>query len=404
MPVDFAAKHTAMLWILPVGATLVGMKVARRIDLPHLLQQKSFFLFGPRATGKSTCVAQQLADRAEVIDLLDSETFFKFSNDYKQLEAIVAQSQHRIVVIDEIQKLPQLLNDVHRLIERRGTHFLLTSSSTRKLRRGGVNLLAGRAWEAQLFSLTYHELPQFDLERYLFFGGLPAVYLSAKPAEELRAYVSTYMRQEIQEEGLVRRLPAFTRFLHTMALSNGEILNYAKIANDCQTAPSTVAAYVQVLADTLLAAPLPPWLAAKKRKAVRTSKLYFFDTGVARAFAGIRSIERNSNFYDKSFEHFIWMELRAWLSYTRREEELSFWRTRHGYEVDFLIGSEVAIEVKASKSVSSRDLKGLRALAEEGICQKFYLISQDSLNKKYEQFHALHWRTFLDQLWEDKLL
>ncbi len=219
---------------------------------------------------------------------------------------------------------------------------MLTGSSTRKLRRGEVNLLAGRAWEAQLFPLTYHELPQFDLERYLFFGGLPAVYLSAKPAEELRAYVSTYMRQEIQEEGLVRRLPAFTRFLHTMALSNGEILNYAKIANDCQTAPSTVAAYVQVLADTLLAAPLPPWLAAKKRKAVRTSKLYFFDPGVARALAGIRSIERNSNFYGKSFEQFIWMELRAWLSYTRREEELSFWRTRHGYEVDFLIGSEVA--------------------------------------------------------------
>ena len=363
-----------------------------------------FFLLGPRATGKSTCVAQQLAERAEVIDLLDSETFFKFSNDYRQLEATVAQSQHRIIVIDEIQKLPQLLNDVHRLIEQRQMHFLLTGSSTRKLRRGGVNLLAGRAWEAQLFPLTYHELSQFDLERYLHFGGLPAVHLSAKPAEELRAYVSTYMRQEIQEEGLVRRLPAFTRFLQAMALSNGEILNYAKVASDCQTAPSTVAAYGQILEDTLLAAPLHPWMRAKKRKAVRTAKLYFFDTGVARALAGLSSIERNSSLYGKSFEHFIWMELRAWLSYTRREEELSFWRTRHGYEVDFLIGSELAIEVKASKSVSSRDLKGLRALAEEGSCQKFYLVSQDTLNKKYEQFHALHWRTFLDQLWEDKLL
>ena len=383
---------------------LLGMKLARHIDLPSLLQQKSFFLIGPRATGKSTCVAQQLATRAEVIDLLDSETFFKFSNDYKQLEAIVNKSQHRIVVIDEIQKLPQLLNDVHRLIEMHGTHFLLTGSSTRKLRRGGVNLLAGRAWEAQLFPLTYNELPQFDLERYLYYGGLPVVHLSSSPAEELRAYVSTYMRQEIQEESLVRNLPSFTRFLQTIALSNGEILNYAKIANDCQAAPSTVAAYVQILTDTLLAAQLPPWRAAQKRKAVRTAKLYFFDTGIARALAGIRSIERNSSFYGKSFEHFIWMELRAWLSYTRREEELSFWRTRHGYEVDFLIGSEIAIEVKASKSVSSRDLKALRALSEEGICQKFYLVSQDTLNKKYAQFHALHWRTFLDQLWANKLL
>ena len=232
---------------------LRGMKITRHIDLPQLLRQKSFFLFGPRATGKSTCVAQQLAGQAEVIDLLDSDTLFKFSNDFKQLEAAVTASQHRIVVIDEIQKLPQLLNDVHRLIERQGTHFLLTGSSTRKLRRGGVNLLAGRAWEAQLFPLSYHELPQFDLERYLYCGGLPAVYLSTTPAEELRAYVSTYMRQEIQEEALVRRLPSFTRFLQAMALSNGEILNYAKIANDCQTAPSTVASYVQILADTLLA-------------------------------------------------------------------------------------------------------------------------------------------------------
>lgn len=380
------------------------MKVARRINLPHLLQQKSFFLFGPRATGKSTCVAQQLAEQAEVIDLLDSDTFIRFSNDYKQLEATVTQSQHNIFVIDEIQKLPQLLNDVHRLIERQRVHFLLMGSSTRKLRRSGVNLLAGRAWEAQLFPLTYHELPQFDLERYLYFGGLPAVHLSTIPAEELRAYVSTYMRQEIQEEGLVRRLPAFTRFLQTMALSNGEILNYAKVANDCQTAPSTVTAYVQILVDTLLATLLPPWRAAKKRKAVRTSKLYFFDTGVARALAGIRSIEHNASFYGKSFEHFMWMELRAWLSYTRREEELSFWRTRHGYEVDFLIGSEVAIEVKASKYVNRRDLKGLRALAEEGICQKFYLVSQDNLNKKYEQFHALHWQTFLDYLWSGKII
>lgn len=387
-----------------IDAMLDCMKVARRIDLPHLLQDKSFFLFGPRATGKSTCVYQQLADQAEVIDLLDSETFFKLSNDYKQLEAIANQSKHSIIVIDEIQKLTQLLNDIQRLIEMNGVHFLLTGSSTRKLRRGGVNLLAGRAWEARLFPLTYHELPQFDLERYLFFGGLPAVHLSTKPAEELRAYVSTYMRQEIQEEALVRRLPAFARFLQAMALSSGEILNYAKIANDCQAAPSTVSAYVQILTDTLLAAPLPSWQQAKKRKAVRTAKLYFFDTGVTRALAGIRNVERNSSFYGKSFEHFIWMELRAWLSYTRREEELTFWRTRHGYEVDFLIGSELAIEVKASKSISPRDLKGLRTLAEEGICQKFYLVSQDSLNKKYGQFHALHWRTFLDQLWEDKLL
>ena len=255
-----------------------------------------------------------------------------------------------------------------------------------------------------MFPLTWHELSQFDLERYLHFGGLPAVYLSTQPAEELRAYVSTYMRQEIQEEGLVRRLPSFTRFLQAMALSNCEILNYTKIASDCQTAPSTVAAYVQVLEDTLLATLLPPWVVAQKRKSVRTAKLYFFDTGVARALAGITNIERNSNFYGKSFEHFIWMELRAWLSYTRREHKLTFWRTRHGYEVDFLIGSELAIEVKASANTSVRDLKGLKALSEEGICKKFYLVSQDRMNRKQDIFCFVHWQTFLRELWGGHLL
>ena len=258
------------------------------------------------------------------------------------------------------KKLPQLLNDVHRLIERQRVHFLLTGSSTRKLLRGGVNLLAGRAWQARLFPLTKDEIPQFNLERYLHYGGLPSVHFSTQPEEELRAYVSTYLQNEIQQEGLVRKLPAFTRFLQVMALSNCEVLNYTKIGNDCQIAPSTITDYVQILEDTLLGSLLPPCTASRQRKATRTAKFYFFDTGVARTLADIERIERNSSLYGKSFEHFICMELQAYLSYTRQRHQLTFWHTRHGYEVDFVIGSELAVEVKAANKVSRRDLKGLQ--------------------------------------------
>ena len=188
-------------------------------------------------------------------------------------------------------------------------------------------------------------------------------------------------------------LPAFTRFLQAMALSNGEVLNYTKIGNDCQVAPSTVTEYVQILEDTLLGSLLLPCTASRQRKATRTAKFYFFDTGVARTLADIERIERNSSLYGKSFEHFIYMELRAYLSYTRLRHELMFWRTRHGYEVDFVVGKQLAVEVKASKTVSRRDLKGLRAFAQEGICQKFYLVSQDRLDKKYDNFYAVHWET-----------
>lgn len=380
------------------------MRVARRLNLPELLEQKSFFLFGPRAVGKSTLIEQQLTGRATLIDLLDSATFQRITNDYSELAAVVENSAHTIFVIDEIQKLPQLLNDVHRLIERQRVHFLLTGSSTRKLQRSGVNLLAGRAWQAQLFPLTKHEIPQFKLERYLHYGGMPAVNFSAHPEEELRAYVSTYMQNEIQQEGLVRKLPSFSRFLRVMALSNGEVLNHTKIGNDCQVAPSTVTEYVRILEDTLLGSLLLPCTASRQRKATRTAKFYFFDTGIARTLADIERLERNSNLYGKSFEHFIFMELRAYLSYTRQRHQLMFWRTRHGYEVDFVVGKELAVEVKASNTVNRRDLKGLRAFAQEGLCKKFYLVSQDRLDKKYESFFALHWQTFLQRLWHNELL
>jgi predicted AAA+ superfamily ATPase len=378
------------------------VKITRYLHLPKLLAKKSFFLFGPRATGKTFLIREQLADRAFIIDLLRSDLYLRLSGSPSDLEALIAaHGPCSVVVIDEVQKVPQLLDEVHRLIESKGLKFLLTGSSARKLRHGQANLLAGRAWQANLFPLTWRELKDlpFTLDRYLRYGGLPTVYLSQDPQEELHAYVNTYLHEEIQAEGLVRRLPQFARFLRVAALSSGQVLNFASIGNDAQVPPSTVREYYYLLEDTLLGFMLPPWTKSRKRKAIATAKFYLFDTGVTHTLAGTESLDRNSDLYGRSFEHWLAMELRAALSYHRIHKELFYWRSTHQQEVDFIVGDEVAIEVKASKRVSDRDGRGLRALKEEGTIKRFYLVSQDPVEMVKEGIQRVHWQTFLSRLW-----
>jgi len=379
------------------------MELERLLNLPDLLTRKSFFLFGPRATGKSTLIKRQLSETATVIDLLDSRLYLRLLSSPHDLESII-YSGHKtgIVVIDEIQRIPELLNEVHRLIENKKITFLLTGSSARKLRRGKANLLAGRVWESRMFPLTWKEITDFNLDRFLHYGGLPAVYLSNYPDEELDAYVNTYLKEEIMAEGLIRKLPPFSRFLRSIALASGERINFTKLANDCQVPPSTVTEYVGLLNDTLVAFLLPAWTESRKRKAISTAKFYFFDPGVTHMLAGTKTLDRNSHLYGKSFEQFIGMEIRAYLSYRRKKRELAYWRSTHGYEVDFLIGIETAIEVKASQKVSGRDLRGLKALKEENIFKNYILVSQDPINTRDDNFQALYWEKFLDDLWADK--
>ena len=379
------------------------MELQRILNLPNLLSRKSFFLFGPRATGKSTLIKQQLSASATVIDLLDSRLYLRLLNSPHDLESIIhSDNKSGIVVIDEIQRVPELLNEVHRLIENKKLTFLLTGSSARKLRRGKANLLAGRVWEARLFPLTWKEIPDFNLERFLRYGGLPPVYLSKYPDEELDAYVNTYLKEEIMAEGLIRKLPPFSRFLHAAALLNGEMINFSKLANDCQVPPSTVTEYVGLLEDTLVGFLLPAWTESTKRKAISTGKFYFFDPGITHTLAGTQTLDRNSDLYGKSFEQFIGMEIRAYLSYKRRKLQFSYWRSTHGYEVDFLVGRETAVEVKASQKISQRDFKGLKALEEEKIFKNYILVSQDPINTRDNNFQALYWKKFLDNLWAGK--
>jgi predicted AAA+ superfamily ATPase len=380
------------------------MKIERFVSLPDSLTKKSFFLFGPRATGKSTLIRDQLTETATVIDLLDSRMFLKLSGAPHELEAIIAADPRKIIVVDEIQRIPDLLNEVHRLIEKNRIRFLLTGSSARKLRRGQANLLAGRVWQANLFPLTWREIPNFDVDRFLRYGGLPAVYLSDYPEEELDAYVNTYLKEEIMAEGLIRNLPPFSRFLRSAALANTEVINFTKLANDCQVPPSTVTEYISVLEDTLVGFLLPAWIDSKKRKAIRSGKFYFFDPGVTHMLAGTETVDRNSQLYGKSFEQFIGMELRAFLSYKRKKMGLSYWRSTHGHEVDFLIGQRTAIEVKATRRVVESDFKGLNALAEEGVFEDFFLITQDSIATRNGQCRAMYWEQFLTDLWAEKII
>jgi uncharacterized protein len=384
------------------------MNFKRKLNLPELLKKKSFFLFGPRGVGKSYLIRATLSEKAFVINLLQAATQIRLQQNPSELEQIILADSKgaEIIVIDEIQKIPILLDEVHRLIEESQTRFLLTGSSARQLRSGGVNLLAGRARIANLFPLTYLEIGDetFDLDRYLRYGSLPAVWKSEEPEEELDAYLQTYITQEIKAEGAVRKIPAFVTFLQAAALSNGQLLNYANIAKDGGVSPPTIASYYQILEDTLIGFQIQPWKHKTSRKSVSTAKFYFFDPGIVNAIAGTRLLDRNSNIYGELFEQFIALELRAYIDYSRIKMPLRFWRTEDKKEVDFIVGDELAVEVKSAKKVKESHLRGLKALQSEGIIKKYFLVSQDPVDRLADSILCLHWKSFLSRLWSGEFI
>ena len=380
------------------------MFVKRTLALKPLLSKKSHFLFGPRGTGKSSLIKHELGEQALVVDLLHTETYLRLLENPSQLESMIALDQKPFTVIDEIQRAPELLNEVHRLIENKQIRFLLTGSSARKLKRHGVNLLAGRARQAELFPLTYHELSNFNLSHYLQYGGLPMVVLSDEPEEDLSAYVHTYLEEEIKAEALVKKLPAFSRFLQLSALTSGKTLNFSGIASDAGVSSITLREYYQILEDTFLGFLIPPWQHSIKRKPVATARFYYFDTGVKNKLAKISAIPEYTDLFGQAFEQFIAMELRAYLSYSRKKIPLHFWRTTEGHEVDFIVGEQVAIEVKGAKKISSKQLKGLQLLMEEKKMKHYYLVSQDPIASKQNGIFVLPWENFLKRLWDGKVV
>lgn len=379
--------------------------IQRYLDLRAQLQRKSHFLFGPRGVGKTFLLRETLRE-AVVIDLLRDEVFSRLIRNPSMLSEMIPKDDSQIVVIDEIQKIPALLDEVHKIIEEQRITFLLTGSSARKLRRGGANLLGGRAWEMNLFPLTSHELGEsFDLYRYLSYGGLPHVLLSQYPDDELRHYIKLYLREEIQAEGLTRRFDHFVRFLDFAALTSGDELNYESLGSDSGVPARTVASYYEVLEDTLIGFRVPPFQGSRKRKAIKRSKFYLFDVGVTGALTRRGVLQEQSELLGKAIEHLIAMELRAYLSYTSSDLPLAFWRTETQHEVDFIIGEDLAVEVKATQRVSDSHLKGLRTLGQEKIVAKRILVSRDPVRRvTSDNIEVIPIREFLRELWSNALV
>lgn len=311
----------------------------------------------------------------------------------------------RIVVIDEVQKLPAILDTVQRLIQRRKLTFLLTGSSARKLRHGGANLLAGRAREANLFPLTSREIDGFDLIRLLNHGGLPELYDSSEPDEDLASYVSTYLREEVTAEAVTRNVGAFAEFLDVIALSNGQEVNYEGFASDLQISPATLKNYLQILEDTLIGFRLPGYVRTIKRKAISRAKHYLFDLGVARFLARTGEIREGSKAFGDAFEHFVILEVRAYLSYARKSVPMQYWRSLSQFEVDLVLGDEVAIEINGARQIGDKHLKGLRALREEGLLRRYLAVSRDPAERRTaDGIEVLPWQLFLDRLWSGEII
>lgn len=373
--------------------------VERILDLPSLIQKKSHFLFGPRQTGKSFLIRHTLRG-VRVYDLLDHAIYLALGQRPGRLGEELRPGD-RVVVIDEIQRLPELLNEVHRLIEARGIRFLLTGSSARKLRRGGVNLLGGRARTRYLHPLTARELgSRFDLPRAVERGTLPSIYFSDNPRADLEAYAGSYLQQEIVAEGASRNIPAFSRFLRVAAHCNGTIVNFTNVANDAQVPRTTVYEYFEILRDTLILHELPAWRQSKKRKPLASSKFYFFDVGVTAALQGRRLRPRTPEF-GAGVETYLMHELVAYRDYVSGEP-LSYWRSTSGFEVDFVLGDHTAVEVKAKETISPQDLKSLRALAEERKLKRYLCVSLEARPRHFEGIELLPVGEFLEALWGEE--
>ena len=363
-------------------------------------ENESVFLWGARQTGKSTLL-KMLFPEVRYIDLLKSDEFARYSRRPALLrEELSLLPEGELVIIDEIQKLPALLDEVHWLISNHHLRFILSGSSARKLRRSGVNLLGGRAIRKHLYPFVSAEIPDFDLVKACNNGMLPRHYLVDNPANRLHAYVGDYLLQEIKAEALTRNLNTFTRFMEVAALSNGEILNYNNIASECGVSAPTVKEYFSILEETLVGYIIPAFTKNVKRRVTQSPKFYYFDVGVANFLLKRTALSPGSPEFGHAFEHFIIQELIAYIGYFRPLQNLSYWRTSSGYEVDAIIGNaEVAIEIKSSGEVQSHHTKGLKAFSEEFPDCRLTLVSLDKYPRRINNIEVYPVSEFLKRLW-----
>ena len=353
--------------------------IERIAQINNKLEKKSLFLFGSRQTGKSSYIKNQLTEPQLSWSLLDNELYRDLSMRPSLLRNTLKARKinEGVVVLDEIQRLPDLLNEVHILIEETNIHFLLTGSSARKLKKKGVNLLGGRASRLTFHPLVWPEISDFDpsLDKILKSGLLPVAFTNDDYESLLSDYTGLYVKEEIEAEREVRNLPPFWEFLRIVATTSGEITNYENVARDVGISGVSVREWYNILVDTLIGFEVPPYRKTKIRKPNATSKFYLFDVGVTRKLQGLSAIEEGTSEFGRYFENYIATEIRSWLDYSGLDKEgLSYWHALSGQEVDFIIKEKIAIKVKATKRVSPRDLKGLKALMEEGLMEKYILV------------------------------
>ena len=369
------------------------MVVERRL---RLNPKRSHLLLGPRRVGKSMFLRSTFPD-ASYIDLLRSDIFFEYRADPALLRQRFA-SGAGTVVLDEVQRIPELVSEVHSLIETGRRRFVLCGSSARTLRRRGVTNLAGRLSTARMFPLSWVELPEFDLEARLQYGCLPPVIYSDEPATDLRDYCGEYLREEIQAEGIVRNLPAFTRFLEQAALANGQLVSYATIARECGVSAKTAQQYFQILDDTLLGFLLPPWTRTVRRRAILTAKFYFFDCGIPNTLLRRRLSPKTPEF-GTAFEQLLVLETLSAMHYDHRIEDMRFWRSASGYEVDLLLNEHTAVEFKSGRAHAG-DTTGLRALGEDVRLKRKWIVTTEREPRRLEDgVEVLPWQTYLERIW-----
>jgi len=385
---------------------MITIERVLRIALPA---RQSAFLWGPRKTGKSTYLRSAFPDSL-TFDLLQTDLMLELAKRpallRERLLATPAEKLRSPVILDEIQKVPQLLDEVHWLIENRGLSFILCGSSARKLKRGGVNLLGGRAWRFEMHPLVSIEVGDLDLLRALNRGLVPAHYLNPGYRRSLAAYVVDYLKEEVFDEGLTRNVAAFSRFFEAVGYSHGDLTSYANIARDCGVDAKTVKEYYQILVDTLLGTFVEPWKRRQERQVIgKAPKFYLFDVGVAGALTRRRIAEERGESFGRALEHFVLMEIQAHRSYRELDYGVHFWRTKSGLEVDFVLGDgEVAVEVKGTSRVDPSELRSLRAFVADHRPRHAILVCNERAPRIVEGIEILPWREFLARLWGGRVL
>lgn len=376
----------------------------RIFDIENRLDE-AMFLFGGRQTGKSTLLKERFP-KAVYIDLLKSDVRNRFKQHPEEFrESLLRYPPETLVIVDEIQKVPELLDEVHWLMVEKGLWFILSGSSARKIKKSGANNLGGRAIPETLFPLVSAEIPDFDLERAVQNGMIPRHYAVANARNRMRAYIDLYLKEEIIEEALVQNADEFVRFMEVAAIMDGEILNYENVASDCEVSANTVKAYYKILVDTLLGFEVPAYRKVIKSKLYKAPRFYYFDVGIANHLTKRYHLAPRTPEYGHAFEHLIMQEIAAYLGYTNSDEELTYWHTYENLEVDAVIGdARVAIEIKSKEHIDHDDKKGVTEFAKEHPDTRQIIVSRDRISRRSGDVDLYYVTDFFKALWAGEII